>query len=847
MQYHILNVPEVTVKLNMRIMHDKLSVGVDWLRDGAAVSRYFTNVPTFNPRDCLMSYSNAELPSVLGFGERTEAPIPENIYRFSACQIRVPHQEGVHAMRIMFSVGGNCPEDEQNLLLENMPLPPGQVQPVIFAEISLKDLYTGEQGMMSVGTQRSPDGSEVMFNESFDVVHCGMPAHAPENSDNHAFLDVGIKHTTHSLCSTPTALMIHEKLHHSTADINLALTQHAEERRSNCHAFLQNITDSETDRACELTMMALSMGSFVCTDKQDWTQWAKGVEIHNTKIDDLIIPDLVNACLEVANTVTLQQGLEVTPANALKAIQNTSPSDLAQHMMTEVNLQVSSRAHYAFDVNLSFDLPSVTSQSKLRVHPVVGKAGENQNPGGMHDVCSLLVNREYLHPIRAILAQKITALLGSHPDTYTHASYNSLPKKVRSLMRDFSRLNNKCKSCEGDCEDLATKNMMIFNAMFGLAQQHTDISSTDGEMSTLQSHLQNYATHTPEEASWMPVVQSMVLSVASSGRKLNSSLVFAAGASQDLAGGGNSAPTSVAGRRGVLSVIETGLMASELCGHCVACETTTRDLDPSHPAHLVLAKLQGESKCPNFSLSEVTNTRFYEATGTSIQLDGDLNDKVKVNFAPVADRNLQSNLDKISAVPMHDFQATNLITSIQAQAMNQMGLGASVVQKYNLKDPTCFYRNLIASGPGIAYTMNKDVENGVCIAPTAYIPHFNDNNFMRVLVHTDCCDKEVKCLDMMYSARQALNPTMSDMMHNDALVRVSNPPMYLRGTTTLQNQTGSVSSVVIKNACYPKDNTWTWDKEAKARNDVALSYGMSSLRHVNSDIWIANFYTNPTQ
>ena len=48
----------------------------------------------------------------------------------------------------------------------------------------------------------------------------------------------------------------------------------------------------------------------------------QGVEIHNTKIDDLIIPDLVNTCLEVANTIAVQQGLAVTPENVLKAIQN---------------------------------------------------------------------------------------------------------------------------------------------------------------------------------------------------------------------------------------------------------------------------------------------------------------------------------------------------------------------------------------------------------------------------------------------------------------------------------------------------------------------------------------------
>ena len=381
MQFHVLNVPEVTVKLNMRIMHDKLTVGVDWLRDGAAVNRYFTNVPTFNPCDCLTSYSPVMLPCLLSTAENAGPPTPENIYRFAACQIRVPHTEGVHAMRIVFSVGGNQPEDDKNLMLDNLGLPSGQVQPVIFAEICLKDLYTGEKGAMTIGSQKMPDGSEAFYSEEFDVVHCALAANAPENSDTHACIDVGVKHTPCSLCSTQTALMIHDTLHHSTASINAALTEHAELLRGQCHDFLQKITDSDTDRACEMTMMALNMGSFVCTDKQDWTQWAQGVEIHNTKIDDLVVPDLVNACLEVGHAIAVARGLAVTPANVLTALQGTDPKDLAQLMMTEVNLQVASRSHYAFDVNLSFDLPAVTSKGQMRLTRSSARPARTRTPG----------------------------------------------------------------------------------------------------------------------------------------------------------------------------------------------------------------------------------------------------------------------------------------------------------------------------------------------------------------------------------------------------------------------------------------------------------------------------------
>jgi len=465
----------------------------------------------------------------------------------------------------------------------------------------------------------------------------------------------------------------------------------------------------------------------------------------------------------------------------------------------------------------------------------------------MHDVCSLLVNREHLHPIRAMIGARISELLGPHPDDYTHLSYNLLPTKVRTLMRDHSRVNMKCVSFEADCEDLATKNMMIFNVAFGLAHQHLAACSADGERSTLDQHLENYCAHMPASAAWMPVVQKIVLGVAASGRKLDSSLVFASGASQDLAGSAYSAPSSVQGDHGVFAVIARGLQAGELCGHCVACDTSTCELHEAHPAHAVLAALQRENKCLDFSLVQVSGTRFYEATGTSEQLDGQLNERVKVSFAPVADRTLQGNLDRISAQPMHDFQAENLITSIQAQGMNQMGLGAAVVQKYNLKDPTCFYRNLIVCGPGLAYTTNADTQNGLTLAPTAYIPHFNDTNFTRILLRTPCSNKEVQCLDMLYSARQALNPTMADIITNNALVGVTDPPMHLRGTTVLQNQSGARSSLVIKNACYPKDNTWTWDKEAAARCALALSYNMVSLRHINSDVWIAHFCTNPTE
>ena len=139
---------------------------------------------------------------------------------------------------------------------------------------------------------------------------------------------------------------------------------------------------------------------------------------------------------------------------------------------------------------------------------------------------------------------------------------------------------------------------------------------------------------------------------------------------------------------------------------------------------------------------------------------------------------------------------------------------------------------------GAAFTTD-----GTNITPTAYIPTVNPG-LTRMLLHSPCEAQEKRLIGMLYNARTAMNPSMHELNATAALAGVSNPLMSLRGEFTVQNHIGEMSSVVVKNSCYPPTKSRTWAKEHAARAAVALESGMCSFRNINSELWIASFCTN---
>ena len=327
-------------------------------------------------------------------------------------------------------------------------------------------------------------------------------------------------------------------------------------------------------------------------------------------------------------------------------------------------------------------------------------------------------------------------------------------------------------------------------------------------------------------------------------------MVLASGAKLDTGAEGDAddVPQTVAGEHGVFAKIDAGMTAGALAGHCVTAEVTTKPLYAAHPGHANLAALQARGLCAGFSLAENSKITLYEGTGAARQVAHVPGDRVKVSFAQVKDTGLQKNLDALSATCMPTFKATNMITAIQSQAMTQGGMNAAIVQKFSLADTGGFYRNLIAVGAGAAFTTSRRTASGgaVDIAPTAYIPTVRDDVFTRMLVNTPLSARETWLLGQLYRARRPLNPSMQDIEATMLLAGVTKPPMHLRGEHVVLPHTGEMSSVVVKNGCYPQDASWTWAREHAARAAVAVHHGMSSFRHLSSEVWIANFFTNPT-
>lgn len=878
----LVNMPEITVKMTMPIavMQNTLTTDVDWMRNGNSVCRYFTDADAFShTNDCLTAYSSVGLPANLVLPAVSLAPgasppapafapapgdappggpaavaptisvsgpvtqaapaVAERLLRFPATTVSVPEVAGVHAMRLVWCVGGNKPVDAKNLGEYNKALPSGQSQPVIFAELSFAELFNGESGKMVIGTVPMSAGAPLVVTDLFDILHTGVETQAPENLCAHAILEIGVRHTPLSMSSKTAALALHASFHHSSESISTALAAFSTKRQAESHELLQKFTDKTTDDQCNLSLVTLTTGSEACNSKKvDWSQWAASIDAHNALVVGMVVPDLANACIEVGHALATKNGLS-GPDGMLQAVRQTDGNVLTGMLHDETNLQVSAGAHYAFDTAVQFDMSAVTSGQRLSTYPTIAATGENQNPGGFHSRCSLLVNQKNLMPLKAALELDLGSTLGvAEKETHVHEPYSKLSRKTRGNMLDLSRLKQMMTSCQGDCEDFATKNMVVFNSVFHLAEQHHAALEL-GQPSQLQGHLAAYAATHPDLAAYMPAVQHAVLSAAATGRRLNCALVLASGAKLE-AGAAKTAsvPQTVAGPQGVFAQLEKGMAAGELAGHCVTVEAAVGPLDAANPAHAALAAMQAENKCVGWSLSENTSTKYFEGTGTARQIKDSLSDTVKVNFAAVPDKGLQQKLVELSAKPMPVFQATNLITAIQSQAMCKTGMNANVVQKFSLGDPMGFYRNTLAVSTGAAFSTD-----GTNIAPTAYIPTANPG-LTRMLLHAPCGAQETQLVGMLYKARTAMNATMHELEATAALAGVSNPPMSLRGEFTVQNHAGDMSSVVVKNSCYPPTASRTWQKEHDARAAVALESGMCSFRNINSELWIASFCTN---
>lgn len=850
----VLDLPEVVVKMSMPVLQGKLMTDVDWMMNGNSVARYFTGATKLDAADSLLAYSKPQLPAVPTNMAGASGPAePERLLRFPAVQVAVPATPGVHAMRLVWLVKGCKPVDSKTLGSLNKSLPSGQSQPVIFAELSLHQLYAGRPGRMRVGCIPMATGEPAYFEDLFDILHTGVPTEAPENDSAKAVLEVGVRHTPQSLASRDAALALHAKFHVPSSSISLELSEHSKLRQEQTRELLSGFTDKATVEQCGMSMVTLTTGSEASNSKKvDWAQWSESIDTHNTLTLDMLVPELVNACLEVGTELASGQKLGGA-AGMLQAVQKTDNNVLTTKLHQEVNLQVAAAAHYAFDTKLDFDMSAVTSSDRLKVFPRISPCGENQNPGGYHSLCSLAVNSKTLAPQKQSIDLELGTLLQNAapppgpgaPAAAPPASgpdYDQLTPQVKALILDSSRVAQAMTSCEDDCEDLATKNMLIFNAVFPLAAEHHEALAA-GRPSRLSRLLGEYADVHPELTAHMPAVQHTILNTAQTGRRLDAALILASGAKLDQASAGSEVPLAVAGPNGVFEKLKAGMQQGALAGHCVAAEAVMGALDPAHPAHLALAAMQAQGKCAHFSLSANTSTTYYEGTGAARQVVDSLADTVKLSFVPVPDNNLQQKLDMIAATPLPAFKATNLITALQSQAMTRNGLSSSIVQKFSLADTRGFYQYTLAIRSGAALTTD-----GVAVAPTGYIPTVHDSKFTRMHVNTPCSAREQTLIRMLYTARQALNPSMHDLEATAVLAGVSRPPMAFRGLQLLQTQTGERSSIVIKTPCH-----WTaaaktdWVAENAARCLVARKRGFASFRNISSEIWIADFCTNPSQ
>jgi len=867
-----LVIPEIMLMLVHPVSNGTLCTDIDWTANRkGSVTMSFCGVDAFAEGDCK---TEASPPKQILFAcsPGDDVVRPRTLYRFAERTISVPHgTEGnpvkaPHGLMIKFNIRGCLPESDKLLPAEQrMPLS-NQLQPVVTATLRYPQLYetanAAERNQsIVVVTQRRAMGPTLCISEAFDIWY-QVHTQSPENPNVMAVMHIGILHSADKQAherSKLAARSLDACYCLPFAEISPRLMAVSKERVEGCQHLFAGLTDKTTADNCALSMMTLKIGSALCIEQQDWAQWGEGTRIQGSVIADALMPILIGACLDVCHDlVTTGQAYLDSPTPAISceqimhAVRECPTPVIDKLLRARIQKEVATAVNYTFDVKIGISIKSLTINNVLTGTPEIMGSGENQNIGGQMSIDTLAANRRQLLPLLGVLRASLHEELGACPASHTHPQYCDLGLRVHQLHASISKLQRNLTRSQNDCEDVATQLALAYNAASVMSQahfRHQDKHLAEPVCSCrMCNSLGVYASAVPQDTEFMPAVAAIMHAVDNPDKNLSVGLDFASGANRDLAAAGVLVPRNVGDHtHGVFNVLKEGLQGGTTCGHAVAVHMPKEPLHVGHPAHAVLAQLQLEGRCANMRLSQIAVcTEFFEGTSCSERLADtlDMSAKVDVRFEPVSDRVMQKKLDVISAQSMVSFKATNLIAALQMQGMHKLGIKSSVEQKFTTNDSSCFYQNVISEGDAVALTTGYDGGTTLQVAPTGYIPSAI-SSVTRMLVHTPCSAEETNLLTMLWEARVAMNPSLTQILENAATAGVTTPPMRLRGVHRLQNHAGERSTVVLKSGCYPGDATWTWDKEHNARCQLALQHGMASVRHISSHIWLAHFYSNP--
>jgi len=867
-----LDIPETTFILTHPVLNGSVSADINWLAGSrGSITLSFCGVDVLDDDDCKTVPTPVQILAM-----RSEAGDGEvqarSIYRFKARRINVTHglcdaerpDKAPHGLMLKFNVRGNRPESDKLLPLEQQVAMPDQLQPVIMVSMRYPQLWdaaaASRNTTMVMATQKT-SAQPRLFEEVFDIVH-RFDTLSPENPNLHCVLHVGIKHTPQSLLSEAAAKHLDKRYGMSFADISARLMALSKARVLECQRFFEQLTDKQTAESCRITQMTLKIGTGLGIEQLDWSQWAEAVRIQGGILAEAHMQVLISAILDVAQVIAVAHRdprltSTVTPQEITAALTVRSSAEVSEMVKAQVALLVATQGKYAYDAQVNIEVPVLLGRDIMQgVETTSAAGGENQNIGGLVPADNAIVNARQQMPLLRQYEAKLASLAGNCDAAHTHPEYLKLGTEVRRAMRTLNTEKQLLTVGTGDCEDVASKTALTYNAAKVMSLDHHAFVAHDKIASDhtctcrLHSALDVYAKAVPLDAEFMPCVAAIVHLVAGH-RDLGIGLVFASGANRDAASAVVSAPKSVGGAHGIFPTLEEGLRLKVDCGHAVPIDLQCENLHTGHAGHGVLASLQAQGLCTRLRLSQIkTGMRFFEATGPTTQLSDtwNMSNKVDLSFKPVPDAILQGKLDMLSAASMPEYKATNLIAALHTQSLYAMGLESTIQQKFTLNDASCFYQNVISYGDAIALTTGLDGGSTMQVAPTAYIPQVLDSAaapVTRMLVHSPCDQEEKTLITMLWRARIALNPTLQSIMANAQAVGTSTPPMSLRGRHVLRNQTGEMSTVVFKSGCYPGDKSWTWQKETDARMGIIASQGYSSCENIDSQTWLAHFHTNP--
>jgi len=824
-----LDIPEMVFTLTHPMLNGGIAADIDWTaQHRGSVTLAFCGVDLLLDDDVKTEASPAHCLCVSVAASDGEVT-PRCMYCFKPRRIVVTHglkdaahpDRAPHGLMLKFNVRGNAPESDQQVPAGQRTVASNQLQPVLMISMTYPQLRDAEAASrnqtMVMATQHTAAGPR-FYEERFDIVRC-LQASSAENPNLHCLVHVGIQHSVQSLLCTPAAKELDRRYGMPFADIGNRLMTISKARVLQCKDFFAQITDKQSADNCSLTQMTLKIGTALGIEQQDWAQWAESIKIQGALTAEAHMPVLVAACLDVGHSMASEHRgprvtSVVTPEHIAAALRSCDSQTVAARMQLAVTERIASEEKYAFDTHVNLEVPMLVSAhsgaSNLTARPTVDKAGgESQNFGGLIAADTVIANRRQLMPALLATRASLCSLLGDCDASHTHPSYMDLSTAVRRAMREVDSNALKNSESENDCEDVASRTVFTYNAAKVLTLDHHAFVAADRLASDstctcrLHAALAVYAQAVPHDAEYMPCVE-MMMGMMAQHRDLGVGLVFASGANRDLAGSVVAAPTTVGGEHGVFNVLERGLRAKVNCGHACAVDMLKFPLGVGDPMTAHLASMHAQGRCTRLRLSQVgPGLRFFEATGPSTQLPDtwDMANRVTVAFKPVADRALQLKLDAFCEHPMAAFKATNLIAALHTQSLLRMGLESTVQQKFTLNDASCFYQNIISEGDAVALTTGFDNNGSVLqVEPTAYVPLVLGSTaapVTRMLLHAPCDDEEVTLLTMLWRARAAMNPTMQSIMADAALAGVSTPPMRLRGTHVLRQQTGEVSTVVI--------------------------------------------------